>query len=165
MRRRDSGQGATAPGGLSPTSVQRRPRGLCTSSSGRFWGSLLRLCKIGVTSGNWCEISFASKLFGQSYPGLLDGQRSLMTELKWDFTAALLSISLLECLNRSFLTFLQIVWVKPISQAFRDSPFSADQDIVARLVPEVITHWGALVPLLPVPLDLKGLSIQQNKAT
>lgn len=86
-------------------------------------------------------------------------------ELKFGLFAVLLRICLLEYLNNCFLTFLQIIWIKPISQAFWDSPFSADQDVMAWLVPEIITHWGDLVPFLPVPLDLKGLSIQQNKAT
>lgn len=94
-------------------------------------------------------------------PALTSNRRGL----KFGLLAVLLSISLPEYLNNSVLTFLQIVWVKPISQAFWDSPFSADQDVMAWLVPEVITHGRDLVPFLPVPLDLEGLSVQQNKAT
>lgn len=61
------------------------------------------------------------------------------------------------------LTCLYISGVEAISKDIGSRPFSADHDIVSRLVPEVIAHRCGSPRPFPCPLHLKRLSIQQHK--
>ena len=62
------------------------------------------------------------------------------------------------------LAFGNMGWVEPFQEAVWFSPFTADHDIVSRLVPEVIAE-GSSVPILPRSSYIKILSINENEAT
>lgn len=62
-------------------------------------------------------------------------------------------------------TFAEVVGVEAVAQRFGFAPLGADEDVVPGLVPEVVAHGGNLGPLLPRPLHLKGLGVQQDEPT
>lgn len=65
----------------------------------------------------------------------------------------------------SGLTFCHVGHVKAVGQGFRSPPLSADHHVVSWLVPEVVPKWRRLPGVLPVTHHLKGLAVQQYKAT
>lgn len=64
---------------------------------------------------------------------------------------------------RVILTSLHMSGVEAIFEDIGSRPFSADHDVVSRLVPEVIAHWRCTPRLLPRAFHLEGLPIQQHK--
>lgn len=73
--------------------------------------------------------------------------------------------ALAQHLHPYSLTFLQVVGIKAPSRTFERKSSSADQNIVAWLVPEFVSARGGRALVFPVPLQLKALSIQQDKST
>lgn len=61
------------------------------------------------------------------------------------------------------LTCLYISGVEAISKDIGSRPFTADHDIVSRLVPEVIAHGCSAPRPFPCSLHLECLSIQQHE--
>lgn len=64
---------------------------------------------------------------------------------------------------RGALTGFYVSGVEAISKDIGSRPFSADHDIVSRLVPEVIAQRCSSPRLFPRPLHLERLSIQQHE--
>lgn len=62
-------------------------------------------------------------------------------------------------------TFLEVIGVEAAPGHFGHHPGRADQHVVPGLVPEVVAARGNLALVLPVPLQLKGFSVQHHEAT
>lgn len=73
--------------------------------------------------------------------------------------------ALAQHLHPHSLTFLQVVGIEAPSCMFERESSGADENIVAWLVPELVSARGACTLVFPVPLQLKALSIQQDKST
>ena len=63
------------------------------------------------------------------------------------------------------LTISHVLRVEPVEEGVGLSPLTADHHVLPGLVPEVVAKGGGVTFLLPRPLDLKGLPIQQDEST
>ena len=89
-----------------------------------------------------------------------------LPSVKFSFVCGdVLNVHISSARRTYILTISHVLRVEPVEEGVGLSPLTADHHVLPGLVPEVVAKGGGVTFLLPRPLDLKGLPIQQDEST